>query len=74
MFGRATNLFVYQYNPLHYMRTIKLLYIKLKSISAMLLKLYEKNNNPADLQQVIDLLNDGGILIYPCLLYTSRCV
>ena len=31
----------------------------------MLLKLYEKNNNPADLQQVIDLLNDGGILIYP---------
>ena len=31
----------------------------------MLLKLYEKNNNPADLQQVVDLLNDGGILIYP---------
>ena len=28
----------------------------------MLLKLYEKNNNPADLQQVVDLLNDGGIL------------
>ena len=26
----------------------------------MLLKLYEKNNNPADLQQVVDLLNDGG--------------
>ena len=31
----------------------------------MLLKLYNKNNNPADLQQVIDILNDGGILIYP---------
>ena len=31
----------------------------------MLLKLYEKSNNPADLQQVVDLLNDGGILIYP---------
>ena len=31
----------------------------------MLLKLYEKNNNPSDLQQVIDILNDGGILIYP---------
>ena len=31
----------------------------------MLLKLYEKNNNPADLQQVIDILNDGGIIIYP---------
>lgn len=31
----------------------------------MLLKLYEKNNNPADLQQVIDILNDGGLIIYP---------
>ena len=31
----------------------------------MLLKLYNKNNNPADLQRVIDLLNDGGLLIYP---------
>ncbi len=32
----------------------------------MLLKLYEKNNNPADLQQVIDLLNDRR---YPYLPY-----
>lgn len=31
----------------------------------MLLKLYSKNNNPQDLQQVVDLLNDGGLLIYP---------
>ena len=31
----------------------------------MLLKLYNKNNNRADLQKVIDLLNDGGIFIYP---------
>lgn len=31
----------------------------------MLLKLYEKNNNPQDLQQVVDILNDGGIIIYP---------
>ena len=31
----------------------------------MLLKLYERNNNPADLQQVIDILNDGGIIILP---------
>lgn len=31
----------------------------------MLLKLYENNNNPADLQQVIDILNDSGIIIYP---------
>lgn len=31
----------------------------------MLLKLYNKNNNPADLQKVVDMLNDGGIIIYP---------
>ena len=36
----------------------------------MLLKLYEKNNNPADLQQVVDLLNDGessSTLPTPCM-------
>ena len=32
----------------------------------MLLKLYNKNNNPADLQRVVDLLNDGG-LPTPCM-------
>ena len=26
----------------------------------MLLKLYDKNNNPQDLQRIIDILNDGG--------------
>jgi tRNA threonylcarbamoyl adenosine modification protein (Sua5/YciO/YrdC/YwlC family) len=31
----------------------------------MLLKLYDKNNNAADLQRVTDVLNDGGIVIYP---------
>ncbi|TWV14736.1 threonylcarbamoyl-AMP synthase [Bacteroidaceae bacterium HV4-6-C5C] len=31
----------------------------------MLLKLYENNNNPADLQKVVDTLNNGGIIIYP---------
>ncbi len=31
----------------------------------MLLKLYNKNNNPDDLQNVIDVLNDGGLIIYP---------
>jgi tRNA A37 threonylcarbamoyladenosine synthetase subunit TsaC/SUA5/YrdC len=31
----------------------------------MLLKLYEKNNNPQDLQQVVDILNDSGLIIYP---------
>ncbi|MDR0972808.1 MAG: threonylcarbamoyl-AMP synthase [Prevotellaceae bacterium] len=31
----------------------------------MLLKLYPKNNNPQDLRRIVDLLNDGGIIIYP---------
>ncbi len=31
----------------------------------MLLKLYNKNNNPSDLQNVIDILNNGGLIIYP---------
>lgn len=31
----------------------------------MLLKLYEKNNNPQDLQRIVDILNDGGLIIYP---------
>ncbi|EJX02509.1 Sua5/YciO/YrdC/YwlC family protein, partial [gut metagenome] len=31
----------------------------------MLLKLYNKNNNPTDLQKVVDILNNGGIVIYP---------
>ena len=31
----------------------------------MLLKLYHKNNNPQDLQRIIDILNDGGLIIYP---------
>ena len=30
-----------------------------------LLKLYNKNTTPADLQRVVDLLNDGGLIIYP---------
>ena len=30
----------------------------------MLLKLYDKNNNPQDLQRIIDILNDGGLIIY----------
>ncbi len=31
----------------------------------MLLKLYSQNNDPDDLQRVIDTLNDGGLVIYP---------
>ncbi len=30
-----------------------------------MLKLYEKNNNPEEIQKVIDILNDGGLIIYP---------
>ena len=29
----------------------------------MLLKLYDKNNNPQDLQRIIDILNDGGFFL-----------
>ena len=31
----------------------------------MLLKLYEKNNNPQELQEIVNILNDGGLIIYP---------
>ncbi|MDR0989236.1 MAG: threonylcarbamoyl-AMP synthase [Prevotellaceae bacterium] len=31
----------------------------------MLLKLYDKNNNPRDLEQVVRVLNNGGIIVYP---------
>ena len=31
----------------------------------MKLKLYNKNNNPKDLEQIAQILNDGGIIIYP---------
>ena len=31
----------------------------------MRIKLYNKNNNPKDLEQIAQILNDGGIIIYP---------
>lgn len=31
----------------------------------MLLKLYEKNNNPKDLDRIIQVLEEGGLIIYP---------
>ena len=31
----------------------------------MLIKLYEKNNNPKDLERIVQTLEDGGIIIYP---------
>lgn len=31
----------------------------------MLLKLYEKSNNPKDLDRIVQILEDGGVIIYP---------
>lgn len=31
----------------------------------MLLRLYDKNNDQRTIQQVVDVLNDGGVVIYP---------
>ena len=31
----------------------------------MLIKLYEKNNNPKDLERIVQTLEEGGIIIYP---------
>ena len=40
----------------------------------MLIKLYNKNNNPEVIQQIVDILNDGGIIIYPTdTMYAMGC-
>ena len=31
----------------------------------MLIKLYNKNNNPKDLERIFQILEDGGMIIYP---------
>ena len=31
----------------------------------MLIKLYEKNNSRRDLDRIVDILNQGGVIIYP---------
>ena len=31
----------------------------------MIIKLYEKNNNPKDLVRIVEVLEEGGIIIYP---------
>ena len=31
----------------------------------MILKLYSKDNNPKDLNEVLRILNEGGLIIYP---------
>ena len=39
-----------------------------------MIKLYNKNNNPEVLQQIVDILNDGGIIIYPTdTMYAMGC-
>ena len=40
----------------------------------MIIKLYTKNNSPEVLQQIVDTLNDGGIIIYPTdTMYAMGC-
>lgn len=40
----------------------------------MLIKLYDKNNNPEVIQQIVDILNDGGVIIYPTdTMYAMGC-
>lgn len=40
----------------------------------MIVKLYTKNNSPEVLQQIVDILNDGGIIIYPTdTMYAMGC-
>ena len=40
----------------------------------MIQKLYDKNNNPDVLQHIVDILNDGGIIIYPTdTMYAMGC-
>ena len=40
----------------------------------MLIKLYNKNNDTEVLQQIVDILNDGGIIIYPTdTMYAMGC-
>ena len=40
----------------------------------MLIKLYEKNNNPKDLARIVEVLEEGGIIIYPTdTMYAMGC-
>ena len=40
----------------------------------MLIKLYEKNNNPKDLAHIVEVLEEGGIIIYPTdTMYAMGC-
>ena len=40
----------------------------------MIQKLYDKHNDPDVLQHIVDILNDGGIIIYPTdTMYAMGC-
>ena len=40
----------------------------------MIIKLYEKNNNPKDLARIVEVLEEGGIIIYPTdTMYAMGC-
>lgn len=42
--------------------------------ATMIQKLYSKNNDPDVLQHIVDILNDGGIIIYPTdTMYAMGC-
>lgn len=40
----------------------------------MLIKLYDKNNNPKDIQEIVNVLQEGGVIIYPTdTMYAMGC-
>ncbi len=40
----------------------------------MIIKLYESNNNPNDIERIVDIINEGGIIIYPTdTMYAMGC-
>lgn len=46
-------------------QSILTIFVPKLSFCFMLLKLYSKNNDSDSLQRIIDILNDGGLIIYP---------
>jgi tRNA threonylcarbamoyl adenosine modification protein (Sua5/YciO/YrdC/YwlC family) len=45
-----------------------------KTVSLMIIKLYDENPNPREINQVVSVLRDGGIVIYPTdTLYGMGC-
>ena len=48
---------------IYFIREIRV--IRALNENIMLIKLYEKNNNPKDLARIVEVLEEGGIIIYP---------